>query len=139
MILVFPLKMSDLTILEDNLLPIPLSDLEKHQLAMNIVGKQLEVENYEFLSVNSQLKKDPQFVCTKQKKLSFIIVKAICYPNDPRDIIISHLGKIKAHATSFNATLYYAGVGLANSENYELPLFKDSGYIINFNGLEKII
>ena len=57
--------MSDLTILEDNILPIPLSDLEKHQLAMNIVGKELEVENYEFLSVNSQLKKDPQFVCTK--------------------------------------------------------------------------
>ena len=139
MILVFPLKMSDLTILEDNLLPIPLSDLEKHQLAMNIVGKQLEAKNYEFLSVNSQLKKDPQFVCTKQKKLSFIIVKAICYPNDPRDIVISHLEKIKAHATSFNAILYYAGVGLANSENYELPLFKDSGYIINFNGLEKII
>ena len=139
MMLVFPLKMSDLTILEDNLLPIPLSDLEKHQLAMNIVGKQLEAKNYEFLSVNSQLKKDPQFVCTKEKKLSFIIVKAICYPNDPRDIVISYLNKIKAHATSFNATLYYAGVGLANSENYELPLFKGSGYIINFNGLEKII
>ncbi|KRO87769.1 MAG: Na(+)-translocating NADH-quinone reductase subunit F [Bacteroidetes bacterium] len=130
--------MSDLTILEDNILPIPLSDLEKHQLAMNIVGKELEVENYEFLSVNSQLKKDPQFVCTKEKKLSFIIVKAICYPNDPRDIVVSNLDKIKTHATSFNATLYYAGVGLANSENYELPLFKNSGYIINFNGLEKI-
>ena len=130
--------MSDLTILEDNILPIPLSDLEKHQLAMNIVGKELEVENYEFLSVNSQLKKDPQFVCTKEKKLSFIIVKAICYPNDTRDIVVSNLDKIKTHATSFNATLYYAGVGLANSENYELPLFKNSGYIINFNGLEKI-
>lgn len=130
--------MSDLTILEDNISPIPLSDLEKHQLAMNIVGKELEVENYEFLSVNSQLKKDPQFVCTKEKKLSFIIVKAICYPNDPRDIVVSNLDKIKTHATSFNATLYYAGVGLANSENYELPLFKNSGYIINFNGLEKI-
>ena len=130
--------MSDLTILEDNILPIPLSDLEKHQLAMNIVGKELEVENYEFLSVNSQLKKDPQFVCTKEKKLSFIIVKAICYPNDPRDIVVSNLDKIKTHATSFNATLYYAGVGLANYENYELPLFKNSGYIINFNGLEKI-
>ncbi|MDA0758231.1 MAG: Na(+)-translocating NADH-quinone reductase subunit F [Bacteroidetes bacterium] len=124
--------------MEDNILPIPLSDLEKHQLAMNIVGKELEVENYEFLSVNSQLKKDPQFVCTKEKKLSFIIVKAICYPNDPRDIVVSNLDKIKTHATSFNATLYYAGVGLANSENYELPLFKNSGYIINFNGLEKI-
>ncbi len=138
MILVFHLKMSDLTILEDNILPVPLSDLDKHKLAMNVVGKDLEAKNYEFLSVNSKLKKDPQFVCINEKKLSFIIVKAISYPNDPRDIMVSHLDKIKAHATSFNAELYYAGVGLANSENYDLPLFKNSGYIINFNGLEKI-
>lgn len=130
--------MSDLTILEDNILPVPLNNLEKHQLAMNIVGKELEDKNYEFLSVNSQLKKDPQFVCAKDKKLSFIIVKAICYPNNPRDVTILDLDKIKAHATSFEATLYYAGVGLANSENYELPLFKNSDYIVNFNGLEKI-
>tara|TARA_B100001105_G_scaffold255463_1_gene255103 strand:- start:5269 stop:5664 length:396 start_codon:yes stop_codon:yes gene_type:complete len=130
--------MSDLMILEDNFLPVPLSNLEKHQLAMNIVGKELEDKNYEFLSVNSKLKKDPQFVCTKEKKLFFIIVKAICYPQNPRVIKILYLDKIKARAISFNATLYYAGVGLANSENYDLPLFKNSGYIVNFNGLEKI-
>jgi hypothetical protein len=59
--------MSDLTILEDNILPIPLSDLEKHQLAMNIVGKELEVENYEFLSVNSQLKKILNLFVQKKK------------------------------------------------------------------------
>ena len=35
-------EMSDLTTLEDNLLPIPLNDSELHSLAMNIVGKELE-------------------------------------------------------------------------------------------------
>ena len=67
--MVYRQKMSDLMILEDNFLPVPLSNLEKHQLAMNIVGKELEDKNYEFLSVNSQLKKDPQFVCVRDQKL----------------------------------------------------------------------
>jgi len=53
--------------LEDNILPVPLSDLDKHKLAMNVVGKDLEAKNYEFLSVNSKLKKDPQFVCIMKK------------------------------------------------------------------------
>ena len=40
--------MSDLTTLEDNLLPIPLNDSELHSLAMNIVGKELEENSFEF-------------------------------------------------------------------------------------------
>jgi len=49
--------MSDLTTLEDNLLPVPLGKDELHRLAMNIIGKDLEKDNYEFLSINSSLKK----------------------------------------------------------------------------------
>ena len=49
--------MSDLTILEDNLLPIPLGKDELHRLAMNIIGKDLQKDNYEFLSINSSLEK----------------------------------------------------------------------------------
>ena len=47
--------MSDLTTLEDNLLPVPLGKDELHILAMNIIGKDLEKDNYEFLSINSTL------------------------------------------------------------------------------------
>jgi hypothetical protein len=130
--------MSDLMILEDNLLPVPLTDLELHQLAMNIVGKELEKDSFEFLSVNSKLKKDPQFVCLKNKKLFFIIVKAILYPENPKNIQVFSLEKLKSHALKFDAALYYAGVGLANSENYELPIFKDSDYVVNFKGIEKL-
>lgn len=34
-----------------------LSEQELHNLAMNIVGKDLEAQGYEFLGVNSKLKK----------------------------------------------------------------------------------
>jgi len=130
--------MSDLTILADNLLPKPLSDLELHQLAMNIVGKDLEKDSFEFLSVNSKLKKDPQFVCIKNKKLFFIIVKAVLYPDNPNKVEIYKIDKLKEHAQKFNASLFFAGVGLANAENYEFPIFKDSDYVVNFKGIEKI-
>jgi len=130
--------MSDLTILVDNLLPKPLSDLELHQLAMNIVGKDLEKDSFEFLSVNSKLKKDPQFVCIKNKKLFFIIVKAVLYPDNPNKVEIYKIDKLKEHAQNFNASLFFAGVGLANAENYEFPIFKDSDYVVNFKGIEKI-
>jgi hypothetical protein len=57
--------MSDLTILGDNLLPVPLGKKELHRLAMNIVGKDLEKDNYEFLSINSSLDKNPHLYVPK--------------------------------------------------------------------------
>ena len=130
--------MSDLTILGDNLLPVPLGEKELHRLAMNIVGKALEKDNYEFLSINSSLDKNPQFVCTKNKQLYFIIVKAILYPENPKTFEIRNLNKILEHCNKFDAKLLCAKVGLANSDDYELPLFKNSSYIINYEGFEKI-
>ena len=138
MTLVFHQRMSDLMILVDNILPKPLSELELHQLAMNIVGKDLEKDNFEFLSVNSKLKKDPQFVCLKNKKLFFIVVKAVLYPDNPNKVEIYKIDQLKEHTKKFNASLFFAGVGLANSDNYELPIFKDSDYVVNFKGIEKI-
>ena len=138
MILVFHQKMSDLTILGDNLLPVPLGKKELHRLAMNIVGKDLEKDNYEFLSINSSLEKNPQFVCIKNKQLYFIIVKAILYPENPKTFEIKNLNKILEHCTKFEAKLVCAKVGLANSDDYELPLFKNSSYIINYEGIEQI-
>ncbi|MDB4023697.1 Na(+)-translocating NADH-quinone reductase subunit F [Flavobacteriaceae bacterium] len=127
-----------MTTLEDNLLPVPLGKEELHRLAMNIIGKDLEKDNYEFLSINSSLEKNPQFVCTKNKQLYFIIVKAILYPENPKTFEIKNLNKILDHCTKFDAKLLCAKVGLANSDDYELPLFKNSSYIINYEGIEKI-
>ena len=40
-----------------------LTDQELHNLAMNTVGRQLEASGYEFMTINSKPKKNPQFVC----------------------------------------------------------------------------
>jgi hypothetical protein len=115
-----------------------LTNQELHNLAMNIVGKDLEEQGYEFLGVNSDFKKDPQFVALRDKKLHFVIVRAIEYPHDPRDIDMIFLETVKEHALKFNARTFYAGVGLANSKDYELPVTSSEDYIVNYPGLKEI-
>ena len=41
----------------------PLTEQDLHNLAMNHVGKELEQRGFEFIAINSKLKKHPQFVC----------------------------------------------------------------------------
>lgn len=115
-----------------------LTDQELHNLAMNIVGKDLEDQGYEFLGVNSEFKKDPQFVALKDKKLHFVIVRAIEYPHDPKEIPYIFLESVKQHALKFDARTYYAGVGLANSKDYELPVSTSDDYVVNYAGLQEI-
>ena len=40
-----------------------MTEQELHNLAMEVVGKRMEEQGFEFMTVNSELKKDPQFVC----------------------------------------------------------------------------
>ena len=115
-----------------------LTHQELHNLAMNIVGKDLEEQGYEFLGVNSDFKKDPQFVALKDKKLHFVVVRAIDYPYDPREIDMIFLETVKQHADKFNARTFYAGVGLANSEDYEKPVVSTEDYVVNYPGLKEI-
>ena len=115
-----------------------LTDQELHNLAMNIVGKDLEEQGYEFLGISSEFRKDPQFVALKNKKLHFVIVRAIEYPYDPKEIDMIFLETIKQHAQKFNARTFYAGVGLANSKDYERPVDSDEDYVVNYGGLQEI-
>lgn len=115
-----------------------LTTQELHNLAMNIVGKDLEDQGYEFLGVNSEFKKDPQFVALRNKKLHFVIVRAIEYPYDPKEIDMVFLETIKQHALKFNARTFYAGVGLANSSDYEKPVSSAEDYVVNYPGLQEI-
>ena len=75
--------MSDLTTLEDNFLPKPLNQIELHRLAMNIVGKELEADNFDFLSVNSLLNSSLKS-STFEERFGFNIRTAsyffICFP-----------------------------------------------------------
>lgn len=115
-----------------------LNKQELHNLAMNIVGKDLEAQGYEFLAVNSKFKKDPQFVALRDKKLHFVIVRAVTYPDDPKIYDEALMIKMKNHADKFNAKTFFAGVGLANKQDYEKPVSKADDYIVNYGGLTKI-
>ena len=111
---------------------------ELHNLAMEVVGKRMEEDGFEFMTVNSELQKDPQFVCLKDKKLHFVIVRAVSYPDNPLDYDKVLMETVRLHAEKFEAKTYYAGVGLAHAENYELPLTTKDPYAINFQGLQQI-
>ena len=118
----------------------PLTEQELHNLAMNIVGKQLEADGFEFMSVNSEIGKNPQFVCLKNKKLHFVVVKGIAYPGDPKDVdfYMTDLNKMKDHALKFEAETFYAAVGLVNASDYNLPVYLNEEYIVDYDGLVKI-
>ena len=111
-----------------------LSEQDLHNLAMKTVGESLKKDGFEFLTVNSILKKDPQFVCLKEKKLHFFIVRASIYPDNPKMFDNTLVNKLKNHAKNFNAKTYFAGVGFANSINYEDPIQKNNPYVVNFDG-----
>ncbi|HLV92938.1 MAG TPA: hypothetical protein VKX34_07440 [Aequorivita sp.] len=115
-----------------------LTEQELHNLAMNIVGKNLEEDGFEFLGVNSELKKDPQFVVQKNKEMHFIVVRAISYP-DEVDAYDPQLMKIvKDHADKFEAKTYYAGVGLGHGSDFGKPVIKNEDYTMVYNGLQEI-
>jgi hypothetical protein len=115
-----------------------LTKQELHNLAMNIVGEDLKENGYEFMGVNSKLKRDPQFVALKDKVLHFVIVRAIQYPDDANvyDPIFMHT--IKAHADKFEAKTYYAGVGLGHGTDYAKPVIKDEDYTMVYKGIQEI-
>lgn len=111
---------------------------EIHQLAMSEVGKHLEEKGYEFLAVNSQPKRTPQFICIKEKKLYFILVQGTIYPEAPKKFDPELIKKVKKHAAKNKAQLFLAGVGFAHANNYDYPLTRKDPYAINFQGLEAI-
>lgn len=115
-----------------------LTEQELHNLAMNIVGKKLEEDGYEFLGVNSKLKRDPQFVALRDKNLHFVIVRVILYPDDPEEYDPFLLQTIKAHADKFEAKTFYAGVGLGHGDDFTKPVIKDEPYGVIYNGLIEI-
>lgn len=116
----------------------PLTEQELHQLAMNIVGKEMEELGFEFLSINSKPKKDPQFVALKDKILHFVVVRAVKYPLNPVHYDEKLMSMMRDHGVKFKAKTYYAGVGLANSIDYNIPVHHENDYVVNFAGLIEI-
>jgi len=111
---------------------------ELHNLAMNLVGRELEAEGYEFMGINSTLGKNPQYVCLREKVLHFIVVRSVAFPQDPRDYDENMMQKVKEHAQKFDARCFYAGVGLSNASDRELPVELDQEYIVDYQGLMEV-
>ena len=109
-----------------------------HNLAMKEVGDFLTKEGFEFLAVNSQPNKDPQFVCLKNQKLHFVGVRGSLYPENPKNFDLKLIQEVKNHGIKYKASTYFAGVGFANAEDYDLPLKQSDRYAVNFDGLQII-
>ncbi|SDG63054.1 Na(+)-translocating NADH-quinone reductase subunit F [Psychroflexus sediminis] len=115
-----------------------LTEQQLHNLAMNVVGKDLEDMGYEFLAVNSKKSRNPQFVATKDKQLIFVVVRAVKYPENPVLYNEELMQKVAKHAATHNAKTFYAGVGIANSVSYDLPVDSEEDYILNYSELIEI-
>lgn len=117
-----------------------MSEQELHHIAMNHVGKQLEKDGFEFLAVNSHLKKHPQFVCVdKENTLHYILVQHATYPNNPQYYDPIWMETIRKHAAKKKAQIKFAGVGIANANNIENPIVKHEDYHLFFEGFQNII
>lgn len=117
----------------------PLSTQELHNLAMNHVGKELEQRGFEFVAINSQLKKHPQFVCIdKNSQYYFVIVRAVMLPNNPNNYDIVWMETFKKHAREKDAKVLYAGVGLGNPNGEHLPVYLNEEYLMEYNGIQVI-
>ena len=115
-----------------------LTEQELHNLAMNIVGRELEADGFEFMAINSKLKKNPQYICLREKILHFIVVRNIDFPNNPRMYDGELMQKVKNHAQKFEAKTYFAGVGLSNASDQNLPVYLNEEYIVDYQGLIEI-
>ncbi len=117
---------------------VELNEQELHYLAMNIVGEDLQSQGFEFLGVNSDLKKNPQFVALKEKILHFVVVRAVRYPDPVEEYDAIIVEKVKQHAQKFEAKTFYAGVGLGHGDDYGKAPIKDEPYTLVYNGLIEI-
>ena len=113
---------------------------ELHNLGMNIVGKKLQEQGYEFVAINSELKKHPQFVLFKKGEPTiFVLVKTTNNIQSPQEYDVLWMETFKEHAKKQNAKVWFAGIGIANAESVDLPVFKNQPYYIAFDDFIKIL
>jgi len=115
----------------------PLTKQELHNLAMNHVGQDLEQRGFEFIAINSKLKKHPQFVCIdKNNQYYFVIVRAVILPDNPNNYDVVWMESFKEHARNQNAKVLYAGVGIGNINDEKLPIYLNEEYLMEYNGIQ---
>ncbi len=117
----------------------PLTEQELHNLAMNHVGKDLEARGFEFVAINSNLKKHPQFVCIdKNNQYFFVIVRVVKLPENPNNYDVVWMETFKKHAFEKDAKVLYAGVAVGNPNGEDLPVYLNQDYLMEYNGIQVI-
>jgi len=112
---------------------------ELHQMGMNVVGKHLEENGFEFLAIKSELGNSPQFVCIKnEKQVFFVLVRTVTFPENPEKYDETWMQKMKKHALEKKARLLYAGVGVADANDMMAQPRKGQESFINYKGLVEI-
>ncbi|MGV6845302.1 MAG: Na(+)-translocating NADH-quinone reductase subunit F [Lutibacter sp.] len=116
-----------------------LTNQELHNLAMNIVGKDLKQRGFEFLAVNSQLKKHPQFVCIDaHKNRYFVIVKYGLIKDYPIKYDVIWMETIKSHAQKHQAKVLYAGLGIGHKTIPDIFPNLNEDYLLKYEGLQDL-
>ncbi|MBA6153339.1 Na(+)-translocating NADH-quinone reductase subunit F [Gelidibacter maritimus] len=116
-----------------------LTEQEMHNLGMNHVGKDLEARGFEFIAINSKLKRHPQFVCIdKTKQYFFVIVRTVILPENPNNYDVIWMETFKKHARENDAKVLYAGVGIGNPNGEDLPVYLNEEYLIEYNGIQMV-
>jgi hypothetical protein len=107
---------------------------------MNIVGEKLEKMGYELQAINSRLKRHPQFVLFKKGEPTiFVLVKTSSNLQNPNEYDVVWMEAFKDHAKKQNTKVWFVGVGIANAESVECPVFKDQPYYVAFEDFVKIL
>lgn len=120
-------------------MPVELSKQEIHYLGMNIVGKDLEKRGFEFIAIKSDLGSNPQFVCIdKNNQRYFVIVKSYLLPTLFKEMDKDFLTKFKLHALEHDAKILFAGIGIANAKDENLPVYKGEEYLLEYDGIQVI-
>ena len=117
----------------------PLTQQELHNLAMNITGEELQKEGYEFLAINSDITKNPQFVALKNKETIFVIVRPVESIDKTEQYDQVNMKPIKAHAIKYNAKVFYTGVWLGHGKDINQPIVTREEYSFAYVGLKEVL
>lgn len=118
-----------------------LSGQELLNFVMNVVKQhELDANGYKIVAATDQLGQIPNFVCEKDGRRIFIIVKGAIAPDMPL-LSVEEKKHAVAHASKFGAECFFApvGIGSQDAKRFEASLaLKNDGYYIKYQGLQKI-
>jgi hypothetical protein len=121
--------------LVDNKL-IPMTDWELHDMAVQIVRKDLEKDGFKILSWHGNPHVDPSLWFQKQiGQPEWVIIRHALYPakqaTKPKNI-----HEIAKNCAAMSKIGYFASVGIANSDDSTKPPYRGHAMNIRYKGLE---